>query len=130
MVSREQLKKKGFRRFIDSFKYSFQGLIVAYRDEQSMWIHLMATVFSVALGFYFKISAIEWIFVIILILLVLGSELLNTAIEAIVDLVSPEYHDLAKKAKDLGSAAVFVFSMLAIAGGGIIFVPKIIELIS
>ncbi len=130
MVSREQIKRKGFRRFINSFKYSFQGLITAYRDEQSMWIHLLATIFAAVAGFTLKISAIEWIFVIILILLVLGSELINTAIEAIVDLVSPDYHELAKKAKDLGSAAVFIFSMLAIAGGGIIFVPKIIELFS
>lgn len=130
MISREQIKRKGFKRFINSFKYSFQGLVTAYRDEQSMWIHLLATIVVVVAGFTFKISAIEWIFVIILVLLVLGSELINTAIEAIVDLVSPDYHELAKKAKDLGSAAVFIFSMLAMAGGGIIFIPKIIELFS
>ncbi len=127
MVSRDEIKKKGIRRFLLSFKYSVQGLKIAYRDEQSMWIHLVLTTLAVIAGFWLNISAMEWLIVIILITLVLGAELINTAVEAAVDLVTCEYHELAKYAKDLASASVFIYSMLALICGGIIFIPKIIE---
>ncbi len=127
MVSRDDLKKKGLKRFIASFKYSIQGLKVAYRDEQSMWIHLVITILAVIAGFWLNISAYEWLIVVILIVLVLGAELINTAIEAVVDLVTEEYHELAKYAKDLASASVFIYSMLSLIGGAIIFVPKLID---
>ncbi len=129
MVFRNETKKKGIRRFLLSFKYSIQGLKIAYRDEQSMWIHLVITTAAVIAGFWLDISAMEWLIVVILIVLVLGAELINTAIEAVVDLASPEYHELAKYAKDLASASVFIYSMLSLIGGGIIFIPKIIELL-
>ncbi len=127
MVSRDEIKRKGIRRFLLSFKYSIQGLKIAYRDEQSMWIHLTITTLAVIAGFWLQISAMEWLIVIILITLVLGAELINTAIEAVVDLVTGEYHELAKYAKDLASASVFIYSMLALTCGAIIFVPKIID---
>ncbi len=129
MVSRDEIKKKGLRRFFLSFKYSIAGLKIAYRDEQSMWIHLGATTLAVIGGFWLNISPMEWLIVVILITLVLGAELINTAIEAVVDLASPEYHELAKYAKDLASASVFIYSMLSLVGGGIIFIPKIIAVL-
>ncbi len=129
MVSRDEIKKRGLKRFLLSFKYSIQGLKVAYRDEQSLLIHLVLTTLAVIAGFFFKISATEWLIIVILVTLVLGAELVNTAIEAVVDLVTGEYHELAKYAKDLSSASVFIYSMLSLVGGGIIFIPKILELL-
>ncbi len=127
MGSRDEIKKKGIKRFLLSFKYSIQGLKIAYRDEQSMWIHLVITMLAIRAGFWLNISATEWLIVVILVVLVLGAELINTAIEAVVDLITSDYHELAKYAKDLASASVFIFSMLSLIGGGIIFIPKIIE---
>ncbi len=128
MESRDSIKKKSFKRFFSSFKHSFDGLYVAYRDEQSMLLHLVATIIVVTGGIYFGIDLLEWLIVAILIGLVLGAELINTAIEAVTDIASPDYHDLAKVAKDTASASVLVYSTVAMIGGIIIFGPRIFEL--
>ena len=128
-VSRDERKKRGFKRFIKSFGYSMDGLKYAYKYEQSMAIHFFMVVFVIVMGFVLNISLIEWLICFMLMGLVMGTELINTSIEAVVDLVSPKIHPLAKIAKDTASAAVFVFSVVAAISGLIIFVPKIIELV-
>jgi undecaprenol kinase len=130
LVSKERNKKKGFRRFLNSFKYSSEGLKYAYANEQSMTIHMMTSIAIIIMGFIFQISHIEWIIAFVIIGVVMGTELLNTAIEAVVDLVSPEFHPLAKIAKDTASAAVFVYSMIALVAGLMVFVPYIIDMIA
>ncbi len=127
-VSREKIKVRGFKRFVNSFKYSLQGLKYAYKYEQSMTIHFFAVVAVVSLGIWLNISLFEWLVCLILFGLVMATELLNTSIEAVVDLTCPEVHPLAKIAKDTASAAVFVFSIVAAISGLIIFIPKIIAL--
>lgn len=127
-ISRDELKKKGFKRFLSSFKYSLQGLKYAYKNEQSMLIHFIATLLIVILGFLLNISLTEWAIVLIAIGVTLAAELINTAIEAAVDLITLEIHPLAKVAKDCGSAATFVFSMLTAVIALIIFVPKVIHI--
>ena len=127
-ISRDELKKKGFKRFLSSFKYSLQGLKYAYKNEQSMLIHFIATLLIVVLGFLLNISLTEWAIVLIAIGVTLAAELINTAIEAAVDLITLEIHPLAKVAKDCGSAATFVFSMLTAVIALIIFVPKVIHI--
>lgn len=128
MELREKNKKLGFGRFLKSFKHSISGLKYAYRYEQSMLIHVVVTLGVLIGGFIFRIDVKEWMFVIVLMGTVMGAELLNTAIEAVVDLVSPEYHELAKIAKDTASAAVLVFSTSAFIVGLIVFLPRIISL--
>jgi diacylglycerol kinase len=127
MELRNERKKRGIKRLINSFKYSFDGLAYAANKEQSVLIMIISTITSIALGIILKINGTEWFFVMIAIALVLGTELLNTAIEATIDLVSPHYHPLAKIAKDTASAAVFVYSIIAFAIGCIVFIPNIIE---
>lgn len=127
-VSREKIKVRGFKRFVNSFKYSLQGLKYAYKYEQSMTIHFFAVILVVICGIWLKISFFEWLVCFILFGLVMATELLNTSIEAVVDLTCPEVHPLAKIAKDTASAAVFVFSVVAAISGLMIFVPKIIAL--
>lgn len=127
-VSRDEIKKRGFKRFIKSFGYSIDGLKYAYKYEQSMTIHLIMVIFVVAAGFFLKISLFEWLVCFMLMGLVMATELINTSIEAVVDLTCPEIHPLAKIAKDTASAAVFVFSVVAAISGLIIFIPKIIAL--
>ena len=127
-ISRDNIKKRGIKRFANSFKYSIEGLIYAYKNEQSLLIHFVATVFAVFLGILFGIEKWEWISVGLVLIIVLIVELFNTAIEATVDMVTLEINPLAKIAKDCGSAAAFV---AAIAGTIIcltIFVPYFIAL--
>ncbi len=129
MELRNNQKRRGFKRFVASFKYSFQGLIYTYQQEQSLVIHLIITIMVVIGGLLLKINLMEWLFCLLLMGLVLATELINTSLEAVVDLVCPQKHPLAKIAKDTASAAVFVFSLVAFISGIIIFLPKIMLLI-
>jgi len=128
--SRDKAKQVSFRRLRNAFKFSFEGLKYAYTKEQSMLIHIIITTLAVGGGFYFKVTGTEWLFIILMIGLVAGLELVNTSIEATIDLISPKIHPLAKIAKDTASAAVFVLSMVGLSGMLIIFVPKIVEVLS
>lgn len=127
-ISRDDLKKKGFKRFLMSWKNSFDGLSYAYKNEQSMLIHAICTFFTVLFGLLFQIKFYEWAIMIIALGLILCMELINTAIEAVVDLVTLEIHPLAKIAKDCGSAATFVASILAFAISMFIFGPYFLGL--
>lgn len=122
-------KKMGFKRFLNSFHYSVEGLKYAYLNEQSMTIHFIVTVLVIIFGFVFHISATEWLFCVTMFGFVMGAELLNTAIEAVVDMAMPDIHPLAKVAKDTASAAVFVLSIAAFVVGAIIFFPRFYQVI-
>ncbi len=128
MNSEFRNKEFGFKRFLKSFKYSLDGLKYAYKNEQSMLVHLIVTIIAITLGTLFKISNFEWIITIFLLSVTASLELLNTAIEAVCDMVTLEYNKLAKVAKDTASASVFFTSMLGAVSGLIIYVPKFIEL--
>ena len=121
-------KKMSFKRFLNSIKYSLEGLSYGYRNEQSLILHGFCTILAVILGLIFHITFWEWAVIIISLVIVLAVELLNTAIEATVDLVTKEIHPLAKIAKDCGSAAAFVSSLVAVIIGLFVFVPYIIKL--
>ncbi|MDD3392516.1 MAG: diacylglycerol kinase family protein [Bacilli bacterium] len=126
---RDKQKRLGFKRFLKSFSYSFDGLKYAYTHEQSMFIHFMAVTIVVIAGITLKINVMEWLICFILFGLVMATELINTSLEAVVDLACPKIHPLAKIAKDTASAAVFVFSLVAFISGMIIFLPKILAFI-
>ena len=122
-------KKFGFKRFLNSFKYSLQGLKYAYFHEQSMFIHALATILGILLGLILKINRYEWIIVISLLCLIAVLELFNTSIEATCDAITKEKNPLIKIAKDTASGAVFVASIVGILVGLIIFIPKIVVLL-
>lgn len=124
----KEKKKFGFKRMIKSFGYSLEGLRYAFCHEQNIWIHLLATVVVLILGIYLKLNLIEWLLVIFAIGLVISAELLNTALEATVDLVTTNIHPLAKLAKDTASAAVLVLAFTALLVGLLIFGTKILLL--
>ncbi len=124
----EKHKKMSFKRFLNSVKYSIEGLNHAYRNEQSLWLHASGVILAVILGIVLKINFYEWAVIIVAFVVVLAIELLNTAIEAVVDLVTKEIHPLAKIAKDCGSAAAFVSGVASAVICLVIFLPKIIEL--
>ena len=128
IFNRDAIKVRGFQRFAKSFGYSLDGLKYAYKYEQSMLIHVIATIAVIIANLLFRVTGMEWLITLLAIGMVLAAELINTAIEAVVDLVTEEYHPLAKVAKDTSAAAVLVFAIVAIIVGLIIFVPKIIGL--
>jgi diacylglycerol kinase len=126
---RDAIKKHGFARFLRSWSYSFDGLKYAYKYEQSMLIHVVVTIAVVAANIILKVSGMHWLITIMAIGMVLAAELINTAIEAVVDMVTLDIHPLAKIAKDCGSAATFVLAMMAAAIGFVIYVPYIVDLV-
>ncbi len=129
MDLRDKLKKKGFKRLFKSFTYAFDGLKYAFKYEQNILVHTLATILVIIAGIIFKISQTEWLVITLIIGLVIATELINTSIEATIDLVTKEIHPLAKIAKDTAAAAVLIFGLAAIIIASIIFIPKILLLI-
>lgn len=124
-ISRDEIKKRGLNRFKKSFGYSIEGLKYAYKYEQSMFIHFLVTFCVIIINLIFQVTAFEWLITFLAIGMVLSAELINTAIEAVVDLVTLEIHPLAKIAKDCGSAATFVLAIMAAVIGLIVYIPYI-----
>lgn len=113
-----------------SFLYAFQGILTAVRAERNMKIHVCMTVIVLLVGLWLRLSAVEWLFILLAICGVIALELINTAIERVVDLVTGEYHPLAKQAKDTAAGAVLVYAFLSVVIGLIIFVPKLLKMVS
>ena len=128
LEKRKENKKLGFKRFLNSIKYSLDGLKYAYQNEQSLIIHGVGTLIIIILGIIFQISFIRWAILIIASVVVMAIELLNTAIEATVDLVTDKFHPLAKIAKDCGSAAGGVAGVMQAIIAIVIFAPYIMAL--
>lgn len=117
------------KKLIRGFGYAFKGIGYAARTQVNFRIHLVASLTAALLGYALRVSPNEWIWIICCIALVLAAELLNTAIEVLTNLVSPEYHPLAGHAKDIAAGAVLIMAIFALVTGFIIFLPKIITLI-
>ena len=113
------------RRRAASFGYAFRGVVAALRSEIHLQFHALATVVVAGLGFYFQLSALEWALVALAVGLVWSLELANTAVEAVVNLVSPEYHPLAGRAKDVAAGAVLVGAIAALVVGVLVFWPHV-----
>lgn len=127
-VSRNKSKYKGIKRVFYSAKYSVDGLVYAYGHEHSLWIHAFCSVLAVILGFTLKISLNQWSVILISLGVILAFELVNTAMEACVDMVTLEFHELAKIAKDCCSAATFVASAIGFIIAVVVFGPKLLLL--
>lgn len=119
--------KKGMHRqsLPGSFRCAFQGIAACVRKERNMKIHLFLAAAVTIAGFVLNISQTEWLYCLVCFALVMGAELINTAVEAAVDLACPREHPLAKLAKDAAAGAVLVCAIFASVGGCMIFVPKL-----
>ena len=113
---------------ISSFGYAIEGIKKAFKAERNLKVHTLAMVLVVVLGFILKLAVWEWVTCIILFALVIGAELFNTAIEEVVNLLSPEIRVHAKYAKDIAAGAVLVFAASSAVVGVIMFLPKIVSL--
>jgi len=108
---------------IKSFGYAFKGIASLLKKEHNAWIHCSAIVLVTCAGFYFGITPTEWCVVVLCFGLVLAAEGFNTAIERLVDLVSPDFHPVAGDVKDVAAGAVLICAIAAAIVGLIVFVP-------
>ncbi len=115
-------------RYKKSFFHAIDGFVYAVREEHNMIIIIIAAILVVGFGLYFNLTVNEWLFCILMIGVTAASEMINTAIEATIDLAMPQIHPLAKIAKDTASTATLLCSITAFIGGCIIFVPKFLAL--
>lgn len=115
---------------IKSFGYAIKGIAFFFSSQPNAKIHLMAGVLASGLGYTLKISNLEWVGIVFSIGAVLTTEAINTALEELVNFVSPEYHKQAGIVKDVAAGAVLITALMALVIGCIIFLPKIISLLS
>ena len=120
---RKMKKKK------NSFKYAIEGIWTSFKTERNMKIHIFIMILVIIAGIILKIDKLEWIICITLFAIVIGSELFNTSIETIVDMVMPEKNEKAKIAKDVSAGAVLVVAIGAAIIGLVIFVPRILNIL-
>jgi len=113
-------------KLIKSFGYALQGIYVASREQLNIKIHFLAVVVVTAAGLFFHITAYEWCVIVICFSIVLTAELFNSAIENLVDLVSPDHHHLAGKVKDIAAGAVLVSAIATVIVSAFIFLKYIL----
>lgn len=112
------------KRLYKSFSYAFKGIYQVFRHELNMQIHLLAAIVVIIAGFVLQLTTTEWCLVIFAIIGVWVAEMFNTSIEVLTDLVSPDYHELAGKVKDIAAGAVVLSTLGAVVVGGLVFLPK------
>ena len=112
---------------IRSFKYALDGIKEAFQSEKNMKVHFLLAILAIILGIILKISPIEWAILTLTIGFVFALEFINTSLEEIVDIVSPEKQEKARIAKDLAAAGVLVSAIVAILVGIFLFVPKCVD---
>ena len=113
--------KKG--KLLKSFQYAFLGIAFCLRSERNMQIHAAATVLVLLMVTYVRVTKMEWLVLLLTIGGVWSLEMVNTALEKTVDLITAERHPFAKIAKDAAAGAVLVFSCIAVVIGLVIFIP-------
>lgn len=115
---------------VQSFANAWHGIVVCFLEERNIKIHCFAAVMVLIFGNILHISVTEWCFCFVLFGLIMGLELVNTAVESVVDLVTEEWQPLARRAKDCAAGAVLIASIWAAVTGGIIFFPKLFAFIA
>lgn len=121
-----EFQRFSWRARFKSFVYAFEGLIWFFRREHNARIHGFATVFVLLISFFFKITGLDLIAILFAIALVLIAEMFNTAIEKIMDHLSPAQHPAVKAIKDIAAAAVLIAAIVAAIVGLMIFIPKVL----
>jgi undecaprenol kinase len=114
---------------LKSFYFAIYGIGTAIRQERNIRIHLVISMLVLTFSFYFSLTEAEWLIVLIAIGGMLSLELVNTAIERVVDLATAEFHPLAKQAKDLAAGAVLIYAVISVIVGLIIFIPRILSIL-
>jgi undecaprenol kinase len=109
--------------------YAAQGFLYVVKHEQNMQIHLVISIIILVAAYLLQLPQVHWLILLLVIAGMFSLEIMNTAIERTVDLVTEDFHPLAKRAKDIAAAAVFVYCLFAVVIGFILFIPALIQLI-
>jgi undecaprenol kinase/diacylglycerol kinase (ATP) len=117
------------KAFLRGFGFAFQGIAYVVRTQRNMRVHLVIAGLVILAGFVLRVTAVEWAILALTIGVVFSAEMVNTVAELAVDLLTQEYHPMAKIAKDVSAAAVFVSAVSAVGVGIAIFGPRLWELI-
>ncbi|HXS54942.1 MAG TPA: diacylglycerol kinase family protein [Hanamia sp.] len=117
-------------RVLKSFLFALRGLKDCFLHEKNFQIQFIINLLVVGAGFFFSISATEWISVLLCCAVVLSLEILNSAIEKLCNLVCPTFNLTIRKVKDMSAGAVLLAAILSVVIGCIIFIPKIISMLS
>ena len=118
------------RDVISSLEFALTGIFTAFKEEKNMRSHVLSALVAIIAGLIFRISATEWLFLLLSIFLVIAFEIMNSAVENVVDLASDYHFSMrAKNAKDMAAGAVLVVSGFAVITGLIIFLPKLWDII-
>lgn len=120
-------KKKHSKAIFRKFSYALRGLFISLKEEKSLVIHSVVAIIAIIIGAILQINFISWAILMLTIGLVISSELMNTAIENIVDMVSFKFNFNAKKIKDIAAAATLVLAIIAVIIGMLLFIPRIVE---
>ena len=130
MDSQDNKRKWKNRDLVSSLEFALTGILTAFKEERNMRKHAVTALVVILAGLVFQVSRIEWLFLLMSIFLVVSFEIINSAIENVVDLAS-HYHFsmLAKKAKVMAAGAVLVVSLLAAVTGALIFIPRIWDIL-
>lgn len=126
---RKTLKRQGKSPFHESVGHALDGIEYTTNHERNFRVEISFAILVTIASFILKVSPIEWAILVAVIGNVLALEMINTAIERCVDLVTKDYRELAKISKDVAAGAVFIMSMLSVVIGIVIFLPKILELL-
>ena len=119
------------KRWYDiGLRYALNGLIESIKTERNMKVHITATVIAIILAFVLKLSVMEWMILLLTIAMVIGMELVNTALEHALDYVAPERSSEIKIAKDIAASSVLLLSIVAFVVGLLLFLPKFIAFLT
>ena len=128
--NRNNKRKWKNRDVISSLEFALTGIFTAFKEEKNMRSHVLSALAAIIAGLIFRISAIEWLLLLLSIFLVIAFEIMNSAVENVVDLASDYHFSMrAKNAKDMAAGAVLVVSVFAVITGLIIFLPKLWDII-
>jgi len=117
------------KNFLLALKNAFNGIKYVFKTQRNLKIQVLLAVFASILGFYLKITCVEWAIIVLLVFVVFLSEFFNTAVETIIDMITLEYNEKAKIAKDISAGGVTLVAISSIIIGILIFLPKIINVI-
>lgn len=109
-----------------SFRYAFAGIAYVFRTQKNAWIHVIATILAILMGIWLKLTPGNWAILLLTIAAVWSAECFNTAVEATIDLVSPQKHPLAKIAKDAAAAGVLFAAIGSVGVGVFLFGPPLL----
>lgn len=126
MAAMAEHKSLTFTGRIRSVRFAVNGIATMMRSQHNAWLHAAATIVVIALGLTLRLSTAEWCWIVLAVMSVWTAEALNTAVEFLTDVASPDYHPTAGKAKDVAAGAVLIAALGAVAIAALIFVPHVL----